>query len=286
MAVNRLKERFGLPTSRVSRLVELQRSSFYYKPKTVDDESDIVRRMKELVTRHKSWGHPMIHDVLRREGLIRNHKRTWRIYKEQGLSLKIRKRKKRASITRIPLPCATHPNEKWSMDFMQGILASGRRFRMLAVIDNFTKECPMIEVDTSINGLRVERVLEWLTLTRRYPTSITVDNGPEFVGMVLDRWAYEKKVLLDFIRPGKPVENAFIESFNGRLRHECLNQHYFTSLEEARRIIEDWRTHYNAFRPHSSLGGLTPEAFAKKWQDENNSQNTQELYLEPVQLEG
>ena len=242
--------------------------------------------MRELVEKHKSWGYPMIHDVLRRENLVVNHKRTWRIYREQGLSLKVRKRKKRASQTRLELPEATRPNHRWSMDFIQGVLWNGRRFRMLTVVDNFTKECPVIEIDTSITGFRVSRVLEWLSMTRRLPEAITVDNGPEFAGMALDRWAYKTGVKLDFIHPGKPVANAFIESFNGRLRHECLNQHYFMSLEEARLTIEDWRNHYNAFRPHSSLEGLTPDEFAGQWQDKNNNLNTQKLYLEPVQMKG
>jgi putative transposase len=243
-------------------------------------------RMKELIEKHRSWGCPTVHEVLKRERLVENHKRTERIYKEQGLSLKIRKRKKRASTTRLELPQATRPDQRWSMDFIQGVLWGGRRFRMLTVVDNFTKECPVIEIDTSITGLRVSRVLEWLSLTRGKPAYITVDNGPEFAGIVLDRWAYKNQVKLDFIRPGKPVENAFIESFNGRLRHECLNQHYFSSLDEAKQTIEEWRVHYNEFRPHSSLGGLTPEAFALKWQEKNNNQNHQKLYFEPVQLKG
>ena len=157
---------------------------------------------------------------------------------------------------------------------------------MLTVIDQFTKECPAIEVDTSLTGFRVSRVLEWLVMTRGLPGSITVDNGPEFAGMALDRWAYTKGVMLDFIRPGKPVENAFIESFNGRLRQECLNQHHFLDLEEARKTIEEWRVNYNSFRPHRTLDGMTPEEFAGQWQVKNNNQNTQKLSLKPVRLEG
>jgi putative transposase len=184
------------------------------------------------------------------------------------------------------LPAASRPNERWSMDFMQGVLWHGRRFRMLTVVDQFTKECPVIEVDTSLNGLRVSRVLEWLSMTRALPESITVDNGPEFAGMALDRWAYTKDVKLAFIRPGKPVENAFIESFNGRLRQECLNQHHFLDLEEARKTIEQWRMRYNDFRPHRSLHGMTPEAFVQQWQANNHTKNTPKLSQEPVQTTG
>ena len=286
LAAGRLCESFGLSVQRALKLVELQRSSFYYKPKTLRDDSKVIERMKSLVEKHKNMGLMMMHDILKREGLVINRKRTWRIYQEQGLSLKVRKRPKRTSVVRLKLPEATRPNERWSMDFVQGVLWQGRRIRMLTVVDQFTKECPVIEVDTSLNGLRVSRVLECLSMTRGLPESITVDNGPEFAGMTLDRWAYTRSVKLNFIRPGKPVENAFIESFNGRLRQECLNQHHFLDMEEARRTIEEWRVNYNDFRPHRSLDGMTPEAFTRQWQTENNNQNTQKLSLEPVQFKG
>jgi len=248
----------------------MARSGHYYQFKWRHEEPGIVNRMKELIEQQNTIGCEMMHDVLRREGLLKNHKRTERIYKEQGFSLKIRKRKRRISQVRLELPQATGPNQRWSMDFMHCSLWSGRKFRLLCVIDQFTKECPVIEVDYSLPGLRVARALEWLLITRQRPAAITVDNGPEFAGKVLDRWAYENKVKLDFIRPGKPVENAYVESFNGKLRHECLNQHYFTSLEEAKRTIESWRTRYNEFRPHRTLGGLTPQSFAAQFQDQNN----------------
>lgn len=286
LAAGRLCERFGLSVRRAVALVALRRASFYYRPRTTRDDSAIIARMKELIERNRSMGLPMMHDILRRERLVRNHKRTERIYKAEGLTIKHRKSKKRAAGTRLVLPAATRPNERWSMDFIQCVLWGGRRFRMLTVVDQFTKECPVIEVDTSITGLRVSRVLEWLSMTRGLPEAITVDNGPEFAGMALDRWAYLKGVKLDFIRPGKPVENAFIESFNGRLRQECLNQHHFLDLEEARKTIEEWRISYNDFRPHRSLDGMTPESFARQWHDKNDNPITQRLPLEPVRLEG
>jgi putative transposase len=282
----KLVEDFGLSIQRATGLAQLQRSSFYYRSRTTRDDSKVIGRIKALIDAHKSIGLPMLHDILRREGLVVNHKRTERIYRQQGLAITLRRRRKRAAATRIVLPAACRPNERWSMDFMQGALWGGRRFRMLTVVDQFTKECPVIEVDTSLNGLRVARVLEWLAMTRGLPASITVDNGPEFAGMAVDRWAYVKQVQLAFIRPGKPVENAFIESFNGRLRQECLNQHHFLDLEEARTTIEQWRLRYNDFRPHRSLNGMTPEGFTKQWRAKNNVNSTQKLSQEPVQTTG
>lgn len=264
-------ESLGLSKKKSSRVTGMARSGHYYKRKLKDGESKIIMRMKELIEVQNTMGCEMMHDVLRREGLVINHKRTERIYKEQNFSLKVRKRKRRIKQVRLELPKATKPNHRWSMDFVSVSLWSGRKFRALCVIDQFTKECPVIEVDFSLPGLRVSRVLDWLTLTRGRPEAITQDNGPEFAGIVLDRWAYKNNVKLDFISPGKPTENAFVESFNGKLRHECLNQHYFKTLDEAKALIEDWRMRYNEFRPHRSLNGLTPEAFAKEWQDKNNN---------------
>ena len=277
---------FGLSIQRAAGLAQLQRSSFYYRSRMTRDDTPVINRMKMLVDAHKSIGLPMLHDILRREGLVVNHKRTERIYRQQGLAITLRRRRKRAATTRLVLLAASRPNERWSMDFMQGVLWGGRRFRMLTVVDQFTKECPVIEVDTSLNGLRVARVLDWLAMTRGLPASITVDNGPEFAGMALDRWAYVKQVQLAFIRPGKPVENAFIESFNGRLRQECLNQHHFLDLEEARTIIERWRSRYNDFRPHRSLKGMTPDAFAQHWRTTHDVNNTLKYSPEPVHTTG
>jgi putative transposase len=271
---------------RAAGLAQLQRSSFYYRSRITRDDAPVISRMKWLIDAHKSIGLPMLHDILRREGLVVNHKRTERIYRQQGLAITLRRRRKRTAATRLVLPAASRPNERWSMDFMQGVLWSGRRFRLLTIVDQFTKECPAIEVDTSLSGLRVARVLDWLAMTHGLPASITVDNGPEFAGMALDRWAYVKQVQLAFIRPGKPVENAFIESFNGRLRQECLNQHHFLDLEEARKTIELWRSRYNDFRPHRSLNGMTPEAFAQRWRTTNDVNNTLKCSPEPVHTTG
>ena len=281
MAQGFLRERFGLSRSRSCRLSGLSRSAMYYRPQRQLDEAPLRARMQALAERHKSYGLPMIHLILRREGLVVNHKRSERLYRELRLALTIRTRKKRVAATRVALPTATRPNQHWAMDFMQGVLWNRRRFRVWTVLDTFTRECPMIVVDTSLTGVRITRALEWLALTRRRPAAITVDNGPEFAGMAMDQWAYQHGVTLDFIRPGKPTENGYIESFNGKLRKECLNQHYFTSLEEAQRLIEAWRMEYNQFRPHSSIGGLTPDAFASQWQP-ITATNTQILSLQTV----
>ncbi len=172
------------------------------------------------------------------------------------------------------------PNQRWSMDFVSDFTAEGRRLKILTVVDEFTRYCAAIEVDTSIPGARVAQVLERLAEEDRLPEVIVTDNGPEFTGKALDSWAYKHNVRLDFIRPGKPVENAFIESFNGRLRDECLNEHWFLSLQDAREKIESWRVDYNGARPHSSLGNLTPEEFLQGQQSLNRRR---ELTSEVVQ---
>lgn len=162
---------------------------------------------------------------------------------------------------RRPLAPSAAPNERWSMDFMADSIAGGRRFRVFSIVDDFSRECPAIEVDTSIPGARVVGVLERLAAVRGLPKTIVVDNGPEFAGRTLDEWAYRKGVALHFIEPGKPTQNAFIESFNSKFRDECLNEQYFVSLPDARGAIEAWRRDYNTARPHSALGNLTPEEF-------------------------
>ena len=202
--------------------------------------------------------------MLRREGFVINHKRTERIYREEGLALRIRRRKKMAAIQRIEAPAPTRVNERWSMDFVSDALSSGRKIRTLTIVDDYSRKCHRLEVDTSIGGQRVVRVLNEIAQGEGLPELITIDNGPEFISKALDAWAYQRGVKLNFIRPGKPIDNSFIESFNGKFRDECLNDHWFTSLDEARRIIEDWRIDYNNERPHTSLGDLTPEEFLIK----------------------
>lgn len=238
----------------------LSRTAFGYYPKTGDD--DVLRhRLREIAAQRRRFGSPRLHVLLKREGLVVNHKRTERIYKEEGLALRRKRRRKGTAGARVIMPAPARPNQKWSMDFVSDSVVTGRRFRALTIVDDYSRECPAIEVDTSLGGARVVKVLERLAELRGLPEIITVDNGPEFAGKVLDEWAYRKGVKLNFIRPGKPVENAFAESFNSRLRDECLNDNWFLSIRHAREIIEAWRKDYNTVRPHSSLGGLAPQEF-------------------------
>jgi putative transposase len=242
--------------------VGLPRASYDYQP-VAGNDNELREKIREFAHQRRRFGCPRIHLMLRRAGLVVNHKRTERLYREEGLSLRKRKRKKTAAMTRIVFPIAEKPNERWSMDFATDSLVTGRHFRALVIVDDFSRECPVIEVDTSLGGRRVVEVLDRLAETRGLPQVITIDNGPEFAGRALDEWAYRKGVKLNFIRPGKPIENAYAESFIGRFRDECLNENWFISLKDARDIIENWRKDYNEARPHGSLSGLTPMEYVE-----------------------
>ena len=209
------------------------------------------------------YGYYRIYIMLRREGWLVNHKRVYRLYRQDGLSLRLKKPRRNVSAAdRIRQPAAAAPNEMWSMDFVSDALFDGRRLRALTVVDTYTREALAIDVDRGIKGEQVVEAMARIAGTRGSPKSIRVDNGPEFISKALDRWAYENGVTLDFSRPGKPTDNAFVESFNGRLRDECLNAHWFLSLADARAKIEAWRSFYNESRPHTSLGWLTPNEYA------------------------
>jgi putative transposase len=220
--VSHIRESLGLSERKACLLVNISVSECRYQFRKADD-SVLRQRLRELAGQSKRFGSPRLHIMLRREKLVVNHKRTERLYREEGLALRRKRRRKGAAGNRAVMPSAIRPNEHWSMDFVSDSIVTGRRFRALAVIDNFSRECPVIEVDTSLGGARVVNVLERLEETRGLPEAITIDNGPEFTGKALDEWAYRKGVKLNFIRPGKPIENAYAESFNGRLRDECLN---------------------------------------------------------------
>ncbi|BBQ03054.1 insertion element protein (plasmid) [Burkholderia sp. SFA1] len=253
----------AMGVTRACGLVGISRSLFQYESRRRAEDEALTGRMMAIAARKRRYGYRRIHVLLQREGWLANHKRIWRLYSKAGLSVRKRRRKRIAAVERKPLPMPTGPNQSWSMDFVSDGLAYGRRFRCLNVVDDYTRECLAIEVDTSLPGQRVKQVLERLREMRGLPQFITVDNGPKFAGKVLDAWAYEVGVTLSFIRPGKPVENAYIESFNGRFRGECLNEQWFVSMSHARRLIEDWRIEYNTERPQSSLGYLAPAQFAK-----------------------
>jgi putative transposase len=251
---------FGV--TRACGLVGISRSLYRYRSRRPDNAA-LRSRIEEIAALKRRYGYRRVYLRLRREGWQVNRKRVYRIYRDAGLAVRRRKRKRIGLVERKPLPKPAAANLSWSMDFVSDGLAAGRRFRCLTIVDDCTRESVAIEVDTSLTGTRVRTVLARLAETRGLPQSITVDHGPEFEGQVLDTWAYGAKVQLSFIRPGKPNENAYIESFNGKFRDECLNEHWFLTLAHARRIIETWRIEYNTERPHSSLGNLTPQEFAE-----------------------
>jgi putative transposase len=260
--VEHLRESWKLSERRACRLAGLARAVWRYRLQP-DRDPAVRARLLELAARYPRYGYELLYLKLRREGFAVNHKRVLRLYREERLVLRPRSKRKR--VAAAPRPARVFPqapNERWSMDFMSDTLESGRVFRALNVLDDFSRECLAIEVDLSLPGERVVRVLDRLAFERGLPRAITLDNGPEFVSKALDHWAYRTGVELLFIRPGKPVENAFVESFNGTLRNDCFNQHWFNSLGEARVIVEGWRREYNQERPHSALGGMTPREFA------------------------
>ncbi|UMY20194.1 IS3 family transposase [Methylobacterium organophilum] len=230
---------------------------------TKPDQAPLRMRICDLAKSRVRYGYYRIYILLRREGWRVNHKRVHRLYRDEGLSLRLKRPRWHVSAAhRERQPAALRPNERWSMDFVSDALFDGRRLRALTVVDAFTREALAIEVDQGIKGEQVVPVVGRLALLRGAPRAIQVDNGPEFVSKVLDRWAYENGVTLDFSRPGKPTDNALVESFNGRLRDECLNANWFLSLADAKSKIETWRRHYNESRPHTALGWRTPQEFA------------------------
>ena len=213
-------------------------------------------RIREIAETRVRYGYRRIHVLLRREGWLINHKRTYRIYCQEGLHLR-RKRPRRhiSGSRRMMRPEVGRPNACWSMDFVADSLFNGRRFRSLTIVDNYSRECLAIEAGQSLTGAEVVAVVERLVKERGKPERIQSDNGSEFISRILDKWAYDRGVTLDFSRPGKPMDNATIESFNGSYRDECLNVNWFLSMKDAREKIEKWRRDYNEFRPHSALGG-------------------------------
>jgi putative transposase len=260
-SVKFLCSNFPVSLRRACGLIGLQMSSYYHRHQPPNDEA-LRAALKEAAAKRRRWGYRMLAVLLRRQGFADNLKRIHRVYREEKLQVKVRRRRKTARWRgEKPLP-ANRPNERWSIDFMSDQLADGRKIRLFNVVDDFTRQCLAMEVDTSLGGWRVTRVLDRLVARHGHPQRIVMDNGPEFTGKALDRWAYEHRVDLKFIEPGKPVQNAFVESFNGTCRDECLNENWFVSLAEARSIIEAWRIDYNTQRPHSSLGQKTPSEFA------------------------
>jgi putative transposase len=251
---------FRISERRACHLVGVARSSYRYRSQAAD-QTALRIRLRDLAATRVRYGYRRLHILLRREGWRINHKRVYRLYREEGLGIRVKRRKKLASVPRVLPPPAQRPQERWSLDFLADGLADGRRFRVLTIVDNVSRVSPAIEVGHSLTGARVVAVLERLKRTAGTPERIAIDNGPEFISKALDAWAYRNGVQLEFSRPGKPTDNAFVESFNGRFRDECLNQHWFMSLEEVRQTVEAWRIEYNTERPHRALGQQTPAAW-------------------------
>ena len=254
-----LRDSYRVAISRACRAVLLSESVYRSRSKRNPDTA-LRERIKEIAAARMRYGYQRIHVLLRREGWLVNHKKAHRIYKEEELNLRSKRPRRRvAAANRLERPDLSTVDQCWSMDFVADNLFDGTRIRSLTVVDNFSRECLLIHVNRSIRGDDVVDLMKHMQSNHdRCPDRIQVDNGSEFISKVLDKWAYENKVTLDFSRPGKPTDNPFIESFNGSFRDECLNSHWFLSLEDARDKIEAWREEYNTFRPHSSLNNLTP----------------------------
>lgn len=267
-AFEALKAQFKSSKRSICRVLGLQQSTLFYKSKKLKNDDELKSRMLEVVQAKVRYGRPRVIFMLReRLGLKDNHKRIARIYRELGLQMSKRSSKKKRSGKRLLFVAPTEPNQIWAMDFVSDSLATGRRFRTLNIKDLFTHEAVAIYPDFSIPSERVVEVLERLKRTGRLPKSIIVDNGTEFTAKALDVWAYQNGVELKFIQPGKPIQNAFIESFNGKFRNECLNLNWFESIFHAKEVIENWRIEYNTDRPNSALKNKTPEMFAKMYEE-------------------
>lgn len=260
-AVTRLRAKFQVSIRHASRVVGLSSGTLYYRPKDRGD-GPIESRMKELAERFRRYGRPRLHVLLKREGLVTNPKKTARLYRKSKLQLGNRKRKKMANVVRIPRPKATGPNEVWSTDFVFDVLLSGRRIKIWPIVDDFTKRCVSLVVERGITG---RDLVEHLERLEQLPKRIRSDNGPEFQSRALLDWIGSKNGAIEheFIQPGKPMQNAYIESFNGRLRDECLNENVFLDVDDARAKITSWLEEYHSVRPHSSLGMKTPEEFER-----------------------
>lgn len=255
----------GLSERKACEIVGLCRATWQYEPKPESPLNKALRvKIREIAAQRRRFGSFRIWQMLVRQGWSINKKRVQRIYVEEKLSLRSKRRIKRAAAVRMPLPATTAPNQVWSIDFVWDWVQSGRRLKMLTGVDDFTHECLAIEVDFGIRASRAAQVLERLVELRGKVGAVRSDNGSEFAGNVMDAWAYSKGIKLDFIRPGKPNDNAFVESFNGKFRDECLNENRFRTLIEAQVIIEAWVKDYNEERPHSSHGSLTPSEFASR----------------------
>lgn len=275
-------ERHGVSERRACRLFGLPRSTWQYRSRRPSDAA-LRERLRALASQLPRYGYKRLHRRLRKSGEIVNHKKIYRLYREEGLM--VRKRARKRLVRRLERPAPPRrPNERWSMDFVSDQLADGRRFRTLNVVDDYTRECLAVRVERSIGGDLVARVLTAVVKERGgAPAIIVCDNGPEFISRALEVWAEEYRVKLQFIEPGKPVQNCLVESFNGRFRDECLNEHWFLSMDDARSIIAEWRKDYNEVREHSSLGGLAPGEFRRAVESSENAPRFPPFPQHPLQ---
>jgi putative transposase len=260
-AVAHARECHGLSERRACDLIGIARRVARYQPSRADD-ADLRQRLRELAVERRRFGYRRLGYLLAREGLVPNHKKLLRIYREEGLKVRRRGGRKRALGTRAPMTLPQGPNQRWSLDFVSDALGCGRRVRILCVVDDFTRECLALVADTSLSGARVARELDAIVALRGKPLAVVSDNGTELTSTSILRWSQERQVEWHYIAPGKPTQNAFVESFNGRLRDECLNETLFTSMQHARAVLAAWRQDYNTIRPHSKLGGRTPAQIA------------------------
>ncbi len=260
-AVGFLISELGLSERRSCRIVGLSRSVQQYQRVPRNDDTAVVERMRMLASENRRYGYLRLHAILRREGLVVNRKRTWRLYCDEGLQVRTKKRRKLPRRDRIAPQVPERPMQRWSLDFMSDQLVDHRRFRILNIVDDHSRFCPGQIVDLSISGARLTRYLDELGRRFGLPNEIILDNGPEGTSRAMFEWSERTGVCLRFIEPGKPVQNAFVESLNGKLRDECLNLHWFRSLRHARDKITAWRHHYNTERPHSALGYMSPKEY-------------------------
>jgi putative transposase len=263
-----LIEKFAVTERKACELAHIARSTFRYRADQQKD-AELRKKLTQLAQEQPRYGYRRLQVLLRREGQTVNHKRIFRVYRAAGLSVK-RKNRKRLVRTGWLAVAATAPNQQWALDFVHDRLASGRTIRVLTVVDTFTRECLALEVDSCLPSRRVTRALDRVISERGRPASIRLDNGTELTSRHFLAWGIDRRIALAHIQPGKPVQNAFIESFNGRLRDECLNTNWFRNLWEARRKITAWRKEYNDYRPHSSLGYRTPNEFAQTFTESQN----------------
>jgi len=265
VAVKELVEGHEYSERRGCALAGVSRTAYRRKPVDMEDEAALRKRIKELAAKKKRYGCPRIIELLRREGWKVNHKRVHRIWKEEGLSLPRKRPKRRRQGRTVEIVNrATHKNHVWCYDFVEDRTENGNKLRMLNVVDEYTRECHRILVGRSMSAEKVVEALDWLFLLKGAPEHIRSDNGPEFVAGAVCKWLKESGCKTIFIKPGSPWENPYIESFNGKLRDECLNREIFRNGREAQEVVENWRREYNEFRPHSSLGYLTPAEFAAR----------------------